>query len=310
MSVLPKRPRTPAQQSIGDRIRLARLAIRLSQSSLARALRIEASSVNQWESGRTSPNDKQVPIISSLLNVNESWLKSGEGGPEIAHLGRLALLLSPEEALALPNEPKHMPGRRAYLPHFPCSGATFAIAVFDRSNEPDFAFGDILFIDPLVDPEPGDMVLIAILKKTEWKPIFGQLSYPRRLPRERPPNLSAEDFAQLMDHYHRSKSSVEHLTVRLQQAEELLGSKSALDLPQWRLPRLRESRRDLDQLLDSIEQPLAPLMGGTGWSRPVIRPTNQDWPEQIMRMETTRIVGALSSSSRPRLNPTGPAPLV
>lgn len=46
--------------------------------------------------------------------------------------------------------------------YFPCSAGSFALVVSGDSMEPDFHDGDVVVIDPEVDPVPGDFVFVEI----------------------------------------------------------------------------------------------------------------------------------------------------
>ncbi len=65
-----------------DRIRTAREEAGLSQADVAKALRISASAVTQWEQGSTK-NMKldHFFALTNLLRQDPRWLATGEGHP-------------------------------------------------------------------------------------------------------------------------------------------------------------------------------------------------------------------------------------
>jgi transcriptional regulator with XRE-family HTH domain len=63
---------------IGKRIKAARRANRISQSELARQLGVSPQSVQQWESGETTPRRHRVAEIVRVLGCDEVWILTGQ----------------------------------------------------------------------------------------------------------------------------------------------------------------------------------------------------------------------------------------
>jgi transcriptional regulator with XRE-family HTH domain len=57
-----------AGDELKDRIQAARKSAGLSQSELARRLKVTPATVNQWEGGHTAPRDRLREQLASLLN--------------------------------------------------------------------------------------------------------------------------------------------------------------------------------------------------------------------------------------------------
>lgn len=71
---------------IGDRIRRARRAAKLSQTALAERVGVTASAVAQWEHpDGTSPALGRVQAIATATAVNFEWLATGRGAPSHLH---------------------------------------------------------------------------------------------------------------------------------------------------------------------------------------------------------------------------------
>lgn len=71
---------------IGDRIRRARRAAKLSQTALAERVGVTASAVAQWEHPEgTSPALGRLQAIATATAVNFEWLATGRGAPSRAH---------------------------------------------------------------------------------------------------------------------------------------------------------------------------------------------------------------------------------
>jgi transcriptional regulator with XRE-family HTH domain len=59
---------------IGKRIATARLAADLTQSELARRLKVTPQSVQSWEAGNSTPRPQRVQDIAAALGCNDAWL--------------------------------------------------------------------------------------------------------------------------------------------------------------------------------------------------------------------------------------------
>ena len=65
-----------------DRIKLLRKKEKMSQEEFGRKIGIGKSSVSKIELGENNPSDQPIMLICSIFNVNEVWLRTGEGGEE------------------------------------------------------------------------------------------------------------------------------------------------------------------------------------------------------------------------------------
>ncbi|WP_165904991.1 helix-turn-helix domain-containing protein [Parashewanella curva] len=65
-------------ESIGQRIKTARIALGYSQEQLGKMLGVVFQSVQQWESGKTTPRNHRLVDLANSLNVSASWLQFGE----------------------------------------------------------------------------------------------------------------------------------------------------------------------------------------------------------------------------------------
>lgn len=66
-------------ETIGDRILLVIEANNLKKVEFARVLNINQSYVTQLIKGRNQPSDRLIEDICQKYNINETWLKTGEG---------------------------------------------------------------------------------------------------------------------------------------------------------------------------------------------------------------------------------------
>jgi transcriptional regulator with XRE-family HTH domain len=88
--------------TIGERIRAARLQAGFTQQYVARALGVNRSAVNQWESGTTKPSITSRAQLAVLLNLGISELIPGAPIDEITEsLARIVRTLPPQKRIAL-----------------------------------------------------------------------------------------------------------------------------------------------------------------------------------------------------------------
>lgn len=62
------------EETLGERIRLARTSRRLSQAELARRIGISTNAMNQMEMGITDPRASRITAIAEVLNVSTDYL--------------------------------------------------------------------------------------------------------------------------------------------------------------------------------------------------------------------------------------------
>lgn len=63
-----------------DRIKALRKTLGLTQQKFADRLGVKQNTIAQYESGRNQPVDSVLSLIIRTFNVNETWLRTGEGG--------------------------------------------------------------------------------------------------------------------------------------------------------------------------------------------------------------------------------------
>ena len=65
--------------TLGERIKKVRKASDLTQQKFADRLGMKQNTVATYEMGRTNPSDPAIKSICREFNVNETWLRTGEG---------------------------------------------------------------------------------------------------------------------------------------------------------------------------------------------------------------------------------------
>ena len=64
---------------MNERIKQVRLLTKLSQTEFAEKILVSRSAVCKMESGENSPSEQTVKLICQEFNVNEDWLRTGNG---------------------------------------------------------------------------------------------------------------------------------------------------------------------------------------------------------------------------------------
>lgn len=64
---------------MGDRLKALRKALNMTQQEFADRLNIKRNTLANYETGRNEPIDAVYSLICREFNVNEHWLRTGEG---------------------------------------------------------------------------------------------------------------------------------------------------------------------------------------------------------------------------------------
>lgn len=92
--------------TIGERIKEIRKSAGLTQQKFADKIGTKQNTVAQYEIGRNAPIDPVIAAICREFDVNETWLRTGDGdmfrpksrGEEIGEIVKAAATHDPEEA--------------------------------------------------------------------------------------------------------------------------------------------------------------------------------------------------------------------
>ena len=71
-------------ESIGERIKLKRKELNLTQLELAKKLNVTDRAVSKWEQGEGNPDLTLIPEIAKILNVSLDYLIIGKEEPVIS----------------------------------------------------------------------------------------------------------------------------------------------------------------------------------------------------------------------------------
>lgn len=82
--------------TIGERVKELRKQINLTQQAFADRLNLKRNTVGSYEVNVVEPSDRTISDICREFNVNETWLRTGEGEMfnQITQLEKLAAFLA------------------------------------------------------------------------------------------------------------------------------------------------------------------------------------------------------------------------
>ena len=159
--------------TLGKRIRDGRKNRGLSQAEVARAMGISVQAISQWETDKTVPTADRLLFLGDLLGLDlRSANYRGELGPyrKDTRVGRYIVPLVSRVAAGNWTEavaPEIGDDAEVLEVYWPPSGAAFALEIGGESMLPDFKPGDIIIVDPGIEPIPGDFVVAMLEGENE-----------------------------------------------------------------------------------------------------------------------------------------------
>ncbi|EPR9084299.1 LexA family protein [Cronobacter dublinensis] len=148
--------------SLADRVKEKRLALGLSQTEAAERAGIRQQSWASIEDGKTL-KPRNIVGIATALRCDPAWLMNGGAFMPMAEVNtRKIPLISYVQAGALATKSpiEAFDGTYEYvMTDMDLSQFSFALKIRGDSMEPDFKDGDVVIIDPEVEPTPGEFVV-------------------------------------------------------------------------------------------------------------------------------------------------------
>lgn len=151
----------------------------LTQAETALAVGVSRVSISQWEKGETSPKGVNLHKLANVLKCDPSWLLTGQGSPVPANTEPSNVEAGPELQGAYPVISWVQAGdwsqiheiNRLEADHYPCpvkcSKQTFLLKVCGMSMSPVFNEGELIFVDPDVQPTNGKYVIARLDDENE-----------------------------------------------------------------------------------------------------------------------------------------------
>ena len=151
---------------MGDRVKLIRKELKLTQEQLAQRLRIGKAALSMIETGKCGLSTRNKNILVQDLNVNPDWLDSGKGEMFNAEPDYTAFRLRSDNSLPMQSVPLYsVEGTAGLVPLFEEQSATKPINYIHIPNLPKcdgaiYIVGDSMY--PLL--KSGDIVLYKQLQ--------------------------------------------------------------------------------------------------------------------------------------------------
>lgn len=154
------------KESVGERIRQRRKALKFTQQTLATGIGVSHVAVSQWEKDETVPRGENLLRLAELLQCSAAWIIDGEGQPFASAQPGPALTAVPLVTLAqaadwLDEQRLQWQQQASQFLYSdePLSDSALAVTLEDGAMLPDYRAGDRLLFDPQRAPQPGDVVL-------------------------------------------------------------------------------------------------------------------------------------------------------
>ncbi|WP_422537007.1 XRE family transcriptional regulator [Bartonella apis] len=160
-----------------ERIKNSRIAAKMTQEELAKAVGKTRNAVAQWESGAVHPRPNTLEDIAGALNVSIDWLLLGNknaGEYDSRQIsGRPAIKLIPVygQAVAGINGEVAFDGKKLF--EVPCPPQllnldnAYGVEVAGDTMSPRYEDGEIVYVDTVRRIKKGDYVVAQIMMKEE-----------------------------------------------------------------------------------------------------------------------------------------------
>ena len=149
-------------ETLGDRIRLRRKSLQLTQKQLAQQVNVSHVAVSQWEKEETLPRGENLLRLSEALGCAPAFLIEGDGPvfSESAWTGLHQIpLLAQRDIAQWLSDAGSVRQDRLMHNDMALSQQSFAFRVEDQAMAPAILRDDVVIIDPSLSPQPGDSVL-------------------------------------------------------------------------------------------------------------------------------------------------------
>ncbi|MFW0766500.1 LexA family protein [Trabulsiella odontotermitis] len=148
--------------SLADRVKQKRTELGLTQAEAAQLAGIRQQSWQSIENGDTR-KPRNIVGIAKALKCDADWLLNGGAFMSTAEVNsRKVPLINYVQAGALAEKPpiEAFDGNFEYvMTDLELSEFSFALRIEGESMEPDFKAGDVIIVDPDIEPAPGEFVV-------------------------------------------------------------------------------------------------------------------------------------------------------
>ena len=160
-----------------ERIKNSRIAAKMTQEVLARAVGKTRNAVTQWESGASRPRLNTLEDIAGALNVSLEWLLLGNknageyDSQQISDRPAIKLIPVYGQAVAGINGEFAFDGKKLF--EVPCPPQllnvenAYGVEVAGDTMSPRYEDGEIVYVDTVRRIKKGDYVVAQIMMKEE-----------------------------------------------------------------------------------------------------------------------------------------------
>lgn len=166
---------------LATRLKYRRIWCGLHQAELAEKAGLSQRQISLYESGKSSPRKSTLEALCSALDTDPSWLMHGDWSSDADILSWLSEQQD-KGAREVPlvtwsqAEHKHIGPHDSFVYAPSWIGVrSFALSVHGLGMAPDYPPGSIIVVDPDIEIQDGDDVVIY-LNKSEEEPIFRRVS--------------------------------------------------------------------------------------------------------------------------------------
>ena len=153
-------------KEMNERLAELRATAKLTQNAVAKAVGVSRAAVTQWENGLTKPKGEYIHALAKLYGCTTGYILHGEdsgvGNVIPAPIGlRHIPIISYVQAGCWTEscDCRAMDGSIETInTDLDLGSMAFALSVRGDSMAPEIQEGDVVVIDPDVDPLPGDIV--------------------------------------------------------------------------------------------------------------------------------------------------------
>ena len=153
-------------KEMNERLAELRATAKLTQNAVAKAVGVSRAAVTQWENGLTKPKGEYIHALAKLYGCTTGYILHGEdsgvGNVIPAPIGlRQIPIISYVQAGCWTEscDCRAMDGSIETInTDLDLGSMAFALSVRGDSMAPEIQEGDVVVIDPDVDPLPGDIV--------------------------------------------------------------------------------------------------------------------------------------------------------
>lgn len=160
-------------KALGKRIRDARRDANLTQEEIGRQLSSSKQLVSHWETGRSEITVFDLAKVAKMCGVSPDYLLTGV----LRASSHKSLLPAGDQIIGFATHEDCFAIARGSIGasdlkekhtcHVEVSSRAFRTLVPERAMEPAFSTDTQITIDPNVAPQPGDLILVALLASDE-----------------------------------------------------------------------------------------------------------------------------------------------